>query len=238
MTDHVDHLDGETTGIPASGPRKVTGRTRELVLFVDKLVYRFTYHWGLFINFLLFLFVAPFFLAPLLTSSGYEGAGRLLYTIYKPACHQLPERSFFLGGPRTAYSWDELVEAGMDPEDLPTIRRDFVGSAAIGYKTVVCQRDVAIYGGLLIFGAIYMLFGRRHLGLLPLWTIVIFLIPLGIDGTTQILRLRESSPALRLGTGLFLAAGIVIVVYPYIEAAMLQLRGDVKRKLKGAGVRI
>jgi len=219
----------------ASGSVKVTGRTRDLMIFVDKLAYHFTRHWGAFVNFMLFLFVAPFFLAPLLMNSGHERTGRLLYRLYQPACHQLPERSFFLGGEKLVYSREELVQAGMDPMHLPYERRHFLGTPDIGYKTVVCQRDVAIYVGLLILGMIYMISARNWLQPQSFWFFLAFLAPMAVDGITQGLGLRESSAVMRVVTGLSVASGSVLILYPYIDEAMRDLRDEVARKLNLEG---
>ena len=42
-------------------------------------------------------------LSPLLRSLGFERAGRLIFRLYSAVCHQLPERSFFLGGYQVCY---------------------------------------------------------------------------------------------------------------------------------------
>ena len=42
------------------------------------------------------------FLGPLFKSQSWDGAAGLLYAVYSPLCHQLPERSFeFMGFPMT-----------------------------------------------------------------------------------------------------------------------------------------
>ena len=148
---------------------KVTGRTRDLVILADRAIYAFAKHWVAWVTILLTLYVIPFFLAPYLMYAGHEKAGRLLYALYRPACHQRPERSFFLFGPRYAYSWAELVDAGVDASLTPEERRQFLGSPALGYKTAVCQRDVATYVGLVVLGPLYGLFARRWLRPLPWW---------------------------------------------------------------------
>ena len=201
-----------------------------MVIWVDKAIYRFTYHWVAFFNMLLLLFVIPIFLAPILMTSGHESLGRALYVIYRPTCHQLPDRSFFLGGEKLAYEWNELVEAGMEPSSLPTERQGFLGTAELGYKMLVCQRDAVIYVGLLLAGALYALLGRR-LKPLPLWGFVLFLVPMAIDGVSQAAGLRSSTPFFRTVTGLCVAVGSIWFAYPHIEEAMGDLRRDIARKL-------
>ncbi len=214
-------------------PRQpVTGRKREIIIALDRAIYWLTFHWVALFNTALLMVIAPMFLAPALMHAGYDRAGRFLYALYAPTCHQLPERSFFLFGEKLSYSMDELAAAGVDPSASPLARRQFLGTPRLGYKMVVCQRDVAVYLGLVLFGALYALGPRRWLKPLPLWGLALFLLPLAVDGLTQLFGVRNSSPALRVLTGLTTSAGVIWFVYPYIEAAMLDLRRELERKLK------
>jgi hypothetical protein len=52
-------------------------------------------------------FTALPFLAPVLIHAGWQQPAKLIYLIYSFVCHQLPERSFFLFGPRFSYSWQK-----------------------------------------------------------------------------------------------------------------------------------
>jgi uncharacterized membrane protein len=219
----------------AQSGARVTGRTRDLVLWVDRRVYQFTFHWIAFVNLLLVLYIGPTFLAPYLMETGHVGVARLIYTVYgPPACHQRPERTFFLFGPQPAYTLDELIQAGMDPTLTAFERRLFYGSPTLGYKMAFCQRDIAIYAGVLLFGVLYAAGGRRWLRPLPWWGLALLLLPLAIDGFTQTFGLRESTPDLRVITGIITAGAGVWFIYPYVDAAMLDLRRDVKRKLEQA----
>ena len=179
-------------------PVQATGRTRDLVLFLDRRIYRLTFHWVAWANLALALYVLPAVGAPLLLAGGYERSSALIYALYgPPVCHQLPERSFFFYGSRPTYTADDLALAGAAlPADAQQ-RRLFVGDPTIGYKMAFCQRDLALYGGAIFFGALYALWGRR---LKPLnWKgLLLFLAPLAGDGTAQLLGLHESTPALRL----------------------------------------
>lgn len=212
-------------------PVKVTGRTRDLVILVDKGIYRFTFHWVAFFNLLLLVFIIPFFAGPYLMQAGNARLSRALYTIYGTTCHQFPERSFYLYGEKLTYTWEELVDAGLDPTLLPHERQHFLGSAQLGYKMLVCQRDVVIYLGMVVFGVLYNLLARRWLKPLPFWALLLFLVPMAVDGMTQASGVRESTPVLRTLSGLCVAAGSVWFAYPHIEMAMAGLRRDIARKL-------
>jgi uncharacterized membrane protein len=60
-------------------------------------------HWLLFANSLWLLYAGLPWLAPLARAAGYERVGQLLFLLYTPLCHQLPERSFSVYGYQVAY---------------------------------------------------------------------------------------------------------------------------------------
>lgn len=218
--------------MPTPGTVKASGRTRDLVILVDRGVYLLTHHWVAFVNALLLLYLLPAFAAPMLLAGGHAGASQLLYTLYgPPVCHQLPERSFFLYGPRVAYSYEDLTAAGVALSPNTLERRRFVGNAELGYKMAFCERDLALYGGMLFFGMLFALLARKWLKSLPWWGLALFALPLALDGFTQLFGLRESTPELRVITGMVMAAGGVWFAYPYVEATMLDLRKSVAAKL-------
>jgi uncharacterized membrane protein len=106
----------------------------------------------------------------------------------------------------------------------------------VGYKVALCERDVAIYGGILLFGLLFALSGRR-LPALPwyLW-ILLGMGPIGLDGFSQlfsqfnwpwlaaILPYRESTPFLRVLTGAMFGIATAWFAYPYIEESMNETR--------------
>lgn len=81
----------------------ISGRTRDLVIFADKVIYRFAKHWTLMVGLFLGLYAGLPFLAPILLASGYSGPANLIYSAYRFACHQLPSRSYFIFGQQVAY---------------------------------------------------------------------------------------------------------------------------------------
>lgn len=172
------------------------------------------------INLLLAIYLFLPVVAPVLMKTGVNGAGNLIYGIYRPLCHQLAYRSFFLFGEQSVYprelagiaalkSYEEVT--GLDPNDVQSAMA-FIGNETLGYKIALCQRDVAIYGSLLLFGLIFGL-GKKKIKPLPwlLW-ILLALGPIGLDGFSQLLSQtglpalawllpRESTPLLRVLTG-------------------------------------
>ncbi len=207
----------------------VTGRTRDLVILLDKLIYAIAKHWLLIANLTFVVYVGLPLLAPALMAHGYEWWGRLIYTIYAPFCHQLPQRSYFFYGPRFYYSLPELL-ALLDG-NVPS---RFIGNPELGYKVAFCQRDVAMYAATALAG---MAFGLVREGLRPLWGrsfvqwAILFALPLAVDGGGQLFGLWESTWITRTITGAIAGAGVVWLVYPHIEAGMRDVRRTVVQQL-------
>ena len=207
-------------------------------------------HYLAVLNLAIFLYVGLPFLAPTLMKLNEQGLGRLIYTIYSPLCHQFAFRSFFLFGEQPYYplkeagltgirSFDQLSGYADLANPLSASRlyaRQFTGDPTVGYKVAICERDVAIYGAILLFGLIYVLTNRR----LPqlhwaLW-FLIGLGPIGLDGFSQlfsqmnwpwllqILPYRESTPFLRVLTGGLFGFATAWFAYPNIEESMRETR--------------
>jgi uncharacterized membrane protein len=196
---------------------------------VDRLVARLARHWLALFNTIVAVFVLLPFLAPLLMHLGLELPARAIYLVYQPTCHQLPERSFFLFGPQGAYSVAELEADGAIAVGTSIFERQmlrYIGNPKIGYKVATCERDVAIYGSILLGGLLYgvarSFFARRgrRVPKLPVKVYLIFLIPMVVDGVTQLMSLRESTWQLRLVTGMLCGLATVWLAYPHIDDAM------------------
>jgi uncharacterized membrane protein len=211
---------------------KVTapGHVEDLTVFFDKLVFALAKHWLLLINLLIAIYAGLPVLAPTLMALGYTLPARIIYTVYKPLCHQLPQRSFFLFGPQLAYSLETLQKL-LGPEKLATnsLASSFIGNAALGYKMAYCQRDTAMYTSMLLAG---MAFGlvRHRLRPLPFALYIVFLIPLGVDGLAQFLGFYESTWQLRTITGSLFGIATVWFAYPHLEAGMAEIRRTVNEK--------
>jgi uncharacterized membrane protein len=206
----------------------VTGRTRDLVILVDRGIFRLAKHWLLLANLFWGLYVGLPVLAPVLMNAGYATPAKVIYTIYRPACHQRPERSYFIGGPQAVYSPQELEAAGVKTG----LFARGIGNETVGWKVAFCERDVAIYGSIFVMGLVYGLV-RRRLGkwVMPFRYYLLFLVPMGIDGVTQLIGLRESDYLWRTVTGVIFGAGSVIFAYPYLEEGFRDVRRTVNEKL-------
>ncbi len=197
----------------AVGPRR-RALDRAVVGFVDGLVRFVARHWLALANLGLFAFMLPPFLAPILMAVGYEAPARAIYLAYRAACHQLPGRSYFLFGPRPVYSAEEL-RPFVNPADPAA----FVGNPELGFKVAFCERDVAIYGLMLAAGLAYGLL-RKRVQALDWRLFLVLILPLAVDGLTQLIGLRESDWLLRTATGALFGVGWVWLAYPRIDRAM------------------
>jgi len=155
-----------------------------------RLVSAFARHWLFVLNLVVFLYLFGAFLAPLMLAARQEWIGGVLYTAYGFTCHQLPERSFFLGapdGPMRTYNRDVLIHSGADADTLWNYRA-YRGNAALGYKVAISDRMVAMYGGALLAGLLYALLHRLGVQTpLPAWTLLVFVLPMAVDGTTHLI---------------------------------------------------
>lgn len=73
------------------------------VQLLDRMVQWTGRHWLLFVNGGAVLYAGLPWLAPLAKCSGHPLIGALLFRLYTPLCHQLPERSFFVCGHQVAF---------------------------------------------------------------------------------------------------------------------------------------
>lgn len=186
---------------------------------VDGVVVWIARHWLALFNTVIAVYLLLPLVAPFLARAGLSTPASLIYSAYSFTCHQLPERSYFLFGERPFYSLSALETQGL-PKGLGLFqKRAYRGNEISGYKIAFCQRDVAIYGSLLGAGLIFGLV-RRRLRPPSFSVYILFLVPMAVDGFTQLFGLRESSWWLRTLTGGLFGGASVWLAYPYLEAAM------------------
>jgi len=191
-------------------------------------------------NLFIFLYVSLPFLAPVLMKVGATTPAGWIYRAYGVVCHELAFRSWFLFGdqvvyPRVSAGVDGLIPygeaTGQDENDL-WAAREYVGDEFVGYKVALCERDVAIYGGILLFGVGFSLSGRRLKPIHWILWLLLGILPIGIDGLSQLasqppmnlIAYRESTPYLRSLTGFLFGFMTAWFGYPYVEETMRENR--------------
>jgi uncharacterized membrane protein/glutaredoxin len=209
---------------------------------INRAVLFFSRHWLAILNLMVFAYVALPFAAPALMKSGNERPAQIIYAFYGKLCHQLAYRSWYLYGEQPVYprelagtDWESYEEViGLNVNDHLAASA-FVGNDELGYKVALCQRDVAIYGAILLSGLLFALI-RKRLKPLPIWAwMLVGIIPIAIDGGSQLifgfplpifslLPMRESTPLLRTLTGTLFGIANVWLSYPYVEESMVETR--------------
>lgn len=211
--------------VDSEGQEQVEGSVQTAIASrVDGGVLWIARHWLALFNVLVAFYLLLPLAAPALARAGLTTPASLIYSVYSATCHQLPERSYFLFGERPFYSLASLETSGLAEGKGLFERRAFRGNQTTGYKIAVCQRDVAIYGSVVLAG---LLFGmlRRRVRMISFKFYLLLLIPIAVDGLSQLFGLRESNWWLRTFTGALFGGASVWLAYPYLEAAM----GDVVR---------
>jgi uncharacterized membrane protein len=87
----------------AAVARPLSPRTRALILAIDRAILHFARRWLLFTNLGSLIFIGLPLLAPLLAAHGLTPLANLIFLLYRPVCHQRPERSFFLWEQQVAF---------------------------------------------------------------------------------------------------------------------------------------
>jgi uncharacterized membrane protein len=210
----------------------------------DRITLWLSRHWLALINAVLAVYVSLPFLAPAMMESGHPLMATIIYTIYAPLCHQLPQRSYFLFGEQATYSIQELADR-VGEQNLPLFPwpRAFDGNAELGYKVALCERDVAIYGGLLASGLVFGLM-RRRVRPISIWLyILIGLVPMGLDGGSQLISYvfpalfngvpRESTWLLRTITGGLFGWATAWLALPNLQTAFAEMGEQSSQRLTG-----
>ncbi len=222
------------------------------VSFADRLFHWLSRRYMVVFNGFVLIYVGLAFLAPILQANGNIKPAKLIYTVYGRLCHQLSYRSWFIFGEQAAYprvvaDVDGLITygeaTGFDPFDVDTAIK-FVGNEILGFKTALCQRDVAIYTGILLFGLLFSITGKKIPGLpIAVW-FLLGLVPIGLDGASQlvsqlpwdIIPIRESTPLLRTITGGLFGFSTAWFGYPIVEDSMADTRKIMIVKLRASKV--
>jgi uncharacterized membrane protein len=244
---HLEKLDDKSYQKMVERGQTITGS--------DRFSYWMAKHYMLVFNLFLLLYVGVPFLAPVFKDIGWNTPAEVIYKVYSPLCHQWGFRSFFLFGEQAYYPHAAAQIPGVitfeaatgitdqtDPSRLQA--RAYEGSPFIGYKVALCERDVAIWGAMLLFGIIFVITGHRFPKLHWLIWVVVGLAPIGLDGFSQlfsqlpppydflhaILPYRESTPLLRSLTGFLFGGMTAWLLFTNLEETMAETRRTLAKK--------
>ena len=220
--------------------KSIEPQNRNAVINANRSVFWLSKHWlGLF-NVLVALFFGGALIAPLLMQVGSIQIANLLYAFYDPFCHQYTFRSYFLYGEALTYPLTEPISILKMAEQTHV-----VGDPQIGYKMALCQRDMAIYGVMLLSGILFSLIRRkRKIPPLSLWLYFVFgIMPMMLDGGIQWLSYFvwvifpsllsqpfETIPFMRVLTGGLFGLGVIAVTYPHIDEYFQEIHQSLKVK--------
>jgi uncharacterized membrane protein len=145
-----------------------------------------------------------------------------IYKVFSYTCHQKMSRSLCLfKNNKEALKIENCLEIEgqyiPSNEDRTTIQT--IKDEQIGYKIPICARDIGLYGGMLLSALIYPKIRKlKEVRVYPPIFFVLALVPMGIDGTVQLISefgflpfVYESTNAIRIATGLI--AGVVATFY-------------------------
>ncbi|MFC2163283.1 DUF2085 domain-containing protein [Candidatus Altiarchaeota archaeon] len=95
----------------------------------------------------------------------------------------------------------------------------------LGYKMIVCARCTGIYAGLIASTILYPLTrGLKREKIPDAIFLVIALIPMAVDGTSQLMGFRESTNAIRLVSGFIFGAVIPAYMIPATALFIKEVR--------------
>lgn len=229
-----------------------TSRTQKISRS-DRFSYWFSKHYLAIFTIFLLIYLGMPFLAPVFKKVDWNGPAEVIYKAYSPLCHQWAFRSLFLFGEQPFYphatakvsgilTFEEV--SGVTDQNDPSREqaRLFEGNSLLGYKVAFCERDVAIWGAMALFALIYAITGRRLPKMHWLIWIIVGVIPIGLDGFSQLfsqipsvfiqsfLPYRESTPFMRTLTGFLFGFSTAWFMFPLIEETMVDTRRMLSKK--------
>jgi len=206
----LENLATDPVGVPLQNAfaRRIDGLGRSIA-----------HHWLALVNSIVALYLFLPVLAPVLANAGLTAPASFIYGAYSLTCHQLPESSYFLFGEQPLYSLKALEANGLESGLNLFQRRLFRGDQSTGFKVAIGQRNVAIYASVLLAGLTFGLV-RNRIRPPGFKLYLLFLVPMALDGFSQLFGLRESNWWLRTITGALFGTSSVWLVYPYLESAM------------------
>jgi uncharacterized membrane protein len=220
---------GRPSGAEAdrASPHGVNGPPALARAAVDAIAW-LAHHWLILVAASIGLYLGLAFAAPLLDMAGMERGSSAVYFVFRFACHQLPQRSWFLGGRSATVDWPKVQDhLGLEGASEWQAFHRPIRDPFLGYQVALCQRDVAIFGGLFLVAlALAVVRRRRRVRSLPLRLYALAALPLAVDGLSQLAGLRESTPLLRTVTGALFGAATGLLVLPLADEGLETTTGS------------
>jgi uncharacterized membrane protein len=222
--------------------KPIPPRQRQAAVDANRAVFWLSQHWLAVFNIAVGLFFGGAILAPVLMHLGLTRIAKLFYAFYDPFCHQYTFRSWFLYGKAFAHPLTEPISILKMSEQTHVI-----GDASMGYKMALCQRDMAIYGIMLLTGLLFGILRRKQtIRPLPMWLYFVFgIMPMMLDGGIQwmsyfvwtlfpafLSQPFETIPLLRTLTGGLFGWGVAAVTYPQIDEYFQEIHQNLKMKFE------
>jgi len=232
---------------------RLSTSSSQTISTADHFSYWLSKHYLLVFNLFLLLYVGLPFLAPIFKKVGWNGPAEVVYKVYSPLCHQWAFRSLFLFGEQAYYPHAaakvpgvltfEKVSGITDVNDPSRSEaRLFEGGPLLGYKVALCERDVAIWGAMALFGLLFAVTGRRLPKMHWVVWVLVGMLPIGLDGFSQLfsqipiafiqtyLPYRESTPFLRVLTGFLFGLTTAWFIFPLMEETMVETRLSLSKR--------
>ena len=86
----------------------------------------------------------------------------------------------------------------------------------LGHQLGLCARNFSIYTSMFLTSVVFVISKKRLPGI-PWWVWILMILPMALDGTTQMFGLRESTWQLRMITGTLFGIGSIWFVMPFMQ---------------------
>jgi uncharacterized membrane protein len=91
-----------------------------------------------------------------------------------------------------------------------------------GHQLGLCVRNLFIYSSMFLGGLVFVLSKKRLPGI-PWWVWFLMMLPMAVDGTTQLVGWRESTWELRVITGTLFGLGSVWFALPLVQKYLREI---------------
>lgn len=97
----------------------------------------------------------------------------------------------------------------------------------LDHQMAYCERNTAIYLAMLVMGLAYIRLRRRNLRPLSWRWYLVLILPMALDGFTQLFGWRESTWELRVLTGGLFGVATIWLTFPYLQESFEEIERTV-----------